>query len=102
MAQSQYARKFLVFAQDGQSHEIEVRGREAWALEELIDAAGKGVTPVDNPAPRWSSYIHKLRTIHNLNIETITEPHGGAFSGSHARYLLRSRVRPITGQEVAA
>jgi len=102
MAQSQIRRKYHVLAHDGPGHVVEVRGREAWALDELIKAAGKGCTPIDNPAPRWSSYVHKLRTIYNLNVETISEPHGGAFAGSHARYVLRSKVAPVSDREVAA
>ena len=67
-------------------------GRDAWALGELITAGAAGCTPIDNPGPRWSGYIHKLKRIYRLNIETIDELHGGDFKGSHARYVLRSRV----------
>jgi hypothetical protein len=67
-------------------------GRDAWALGELITADAAGCTPIDNPGPRWSGYIHKLRTVYGLNVETITEMHGGEYAGKHARYVLRSRV----------
>jgi hypothetical protein len=67
-------------------------GRDAWALGELIFAGTAGATPLDNPGPRWSGYVHKLRHIYGLNVETIDEQHGGEFSGRHARYVLRSRV----------
>jgi hypothetical protein len=67
-------------------------GRDAWALGELITAGAAGCTPIDNPGPRWSGYIHKLKRIYRLNIETITEMHGGEYAGKHARYVLRSRV----------
>jgi hypothetical protein len=67
-------------------------GRDAWALGELITAGAAGCTPIDNPGPRWSGYVHKLKRIHGLNIETITEMHGGEYAGKHARYVLRSRV----------
>jgi hypothetical protein len=30
-----------------------------------------------------------------LNIETVDEPHGGPFSGSHARYILREPIELI-------
>lgn len=71
--------------------DIEVTGREAWALESLIAAGERGCTPIDNPAPRWSGYVHDLRRF-GVDIETIHEPHGGAFPGTHARYVLRAPV----------
>jgi hypothetical protein len=52
---------------------VRVRGREAWALLAL-----------------------------SFNIETIHEPHQGAFPGSHARYVLRSRVTRVEDRGVAA
>jgi hypothetical protein len=67
-------------------------GRDAWALGELITAGAAGCTPIDNPGPRWSGYIFKLKRIYRLSIETITEMHGGEYAGKHARYVLRSRV----------
>jgi hypothetical protein len=67
-------------------------GRDAWALGELILAGADGCTPINNPGPRWSGYVHKLRNVYGLNVETIDEQHGGEFSGRHARYVLRSRV----------
>jgi hypothetical protein len=68
-------------------------GRDAWALGELITAGADGCTPIDNPGPRWSGYVFKLKRIYGLNIETITEMHGGEYAGKHARYVLRSKVR---------
>jgi hypothetical protein len=68
-------------------------GRVSWAIGELIAAAGKGCTPIDNPAPRWSGYIHKAKRDYRLAIETITEMHGGEYAGKHARYVLRSNVQ---------
>jgi hypothetical protein len=70
--------------------------REAWALDCLRAAGDTGCTPLTHPGPRWSGYVHKLRHNHSLNIETITEPHGGEFAGHHARYVLRSDVRPVS------
>jgi hypothetical protein len=72
---------------------ISPAGRDAWALGELIAAGAAGCTPIDNPGPRWSGYIFKLKRIYRLNIETITEMHGGEYAGKHARYVLRSRVQ---------
>jgi hypothetical protein len=68
-------------------------GRVSWAIGELIAAAGKGCTPIDNPAPRWSAYVHKAKHVYRLDIVTITEMHGGDYAGKHARYVLRSKVQ---------
>ena len=67
-------------------------GRDAWALERLIDAGDVGCTPISQPAPRWSHYIWKIRTKYGIAVETIDEAHGGRFAGTHARYIIRSEV----------
>jgi hypothetical protein len=69
-------------------------GREAWALHHLVEAGDTGCTPLTTPGPRWSDYVFKCRR-DGVSIETIDEPHGGSFSGTHARYVLRSAVRLI-------
>ncbi len=69
-------------------------GRVAWAVERLREAGEFGCTPISNPAPRWSAYVHKLRNDFGINVETIHEQHDGPFPGSHARYVLRTDVRP--------
>jgi len=76
----------------GSTRPITVSGRERWALESLLSAGAKGCTPIDNPAPRWSAYIHDLRREFGLHIETVTEQHDGPFAGNHARYVLQSKV----------
>jgi hypothetical protein len=76
---------------DGEPFTIAAKGREAWALERLMEAGANGCTPITQPAPRWSSYVHKLRE-RGVPIETIHEPHGGEFSGTHGRYILRAQV----------
>ncbi len=63
----------------------------AWALNELLDAGAGGCTPITHPGPRWSDYVMKLRR-DGLDIETVTEKHGGAYAGHHARYVLRTPV----------
>ena len=88
--------KAKVIAEDGTAFIILPIGRDAWALERLITAGGKGITPIDTPAPRWSAYIHKLRTEHGMNIATIHEPHGGQFPGHHARYVLNDNVQIVS------
>ena len=70
---------------------IRLTGRNAWALKELMRCQENGCTPINNPAPRWSAYIYNLRQA-GIRVETITEPHGGAFSGTHARYVMHSRI----------
>jgi hypothetical protein len=76
---------------EGSTRTIEVIGRNAWALGELIAAGPTGCTPITHPGPRWSSYVHKLRRM-GLNVVTIPEDHAGLYSGTHARYVLRQHV----------
>lgn len=73
---------------------LDISGRAEWALRQLMAAGRKGCTPIDNPAPRWSGYVHKLRRM-GIDIETVDERHGGAFPGRHARYVLHSVVRAV-------
>ena len=88
---------FLVIPWDGgDPFVIEVKGRNAWAVERLIAAGQKGCTPMDQPAPRWSSYVHQLREL-GVPIETIWERHGGPYAGTHGRYVLRAAVCPEGG-----
>ena len=74
---------------------ITVKGREAWTLLELHRAGPRGLAPIEAPAPRWSSYVHKLRTLHGVAIETLHEPHAGQFPGTHARYKLVSLIQIV-------
>ena len=71
---------------------IEAKGRDAWALDRLIAAGRKGCTPIEQPAPRWSGYVHRLRE-QGVPIETIWESHGGPYAGKHGRYVLRADVQ---------
>lgn len=71
---------------------IEAKGRDAWALDRLISAGRKGCTPIEQPAPRWSGYVHRLRE-QGVPIETIWEKHGGTYPGKHGRYVLRADVQ---------
>ncbi|MDO9416204.1 winged helix domain-containing protein [Pararhizobium sp.] len=74
-----------------------VVGRDAWALRNLIDQGQRGCTPIDQPGPRWSHYVFKLRGF-GFVIETVHEAHGGPYAGSHARYVLHSKVEVISDQ----
>lgn len=85
--------QFAIVADDGGENIITVQGRDRWALECLVAAGAKGCTPICHPGPRWSAYTFDLRAL-GVCIETVTEPHEGPFKGHHARYVLRSRVRP--------
>jgi len=80
---------------------LTVNGRDAWALQKLIEAGEAGVTPIDTPGPHWSGYVHKLRKAGPV-IETIHEGHGGPFPGRHARYVLRSEVTVLPDERAAA
>lgn len=87
---------FWIHQSDGVPTRFWVKGRDRWALERLIEAGPTGVTPITHPAPRWSAYVHNLRKKCGLGIETNHEPHGGPFSGTHARYVLRSKVTEVS------
>lgn len=80
---------------------VSVKGRERWTLECLIAAGATGCTPIDNPAPRWSAYVFDLRKM-DIQIETVNEVHDGPFKGTHARYVLRSKVSRVEPQASAA
>jgi hypothetical protein len=79
------------------AYTLETSGRDEWALRQLMATGPKGCTPIDNPAPRWSAYVHKLRRM-GIDIETVNERHGGPYPGRHARYVLHSIVRALEAQ----
>lgn len=81
---------------DGKPFTVSLKGREAWALDQLIEAGAGGCTPITHPAPRWSGYVFGMRG-YGIPIETIHEPHGGEFAGTHGRYILRARVVRVVG-----
>lgn len=78
---------------------VKVRGRDAWTLHHLLIAGERGCTPIETPGPRWSHYCWKLRKA-GIAVETVTEPYGGTYRGTHARYVLRTPVEVIE-REVA-
>lgn len=71
-------------------------GRFAWTLNELVTAGPKGITSLENPAPRISHYVMILRRS-GVAITTEDERHAGAFGGTHGRYRL---AVPVTVLEV--
>ena len=86
---------------DGHASRLSLHGRNAWALLALVSAGAKGVTPKTMPTgPRWSAYVHNLRRM-GVRIETQHERHGGAFPGTHARYVLMDEVRVVPAQDAA-
>jgi hypothetical protein len=88
--------QFEIHNPDGSTSLISLQGRPRWALEALIRAGESGCTPIDQPAPRWSAYIHQLRHEFGVAISTIREPHGGPFPGRHGRYRLACRAASVT------
>ena len=93
--------RFVLHGPEGSMQLLELAGREEWALSHLLAAGSHGCTPIDTPGPRWSDYVFKLRR-RGIDIATITESHGGAFPGRHARYILRSKVNHLSDLQVAA
>lgn len=86
---------------------INTYGQVARTLVALLDAGDKGITSLDisSWALRTSSYISDLRHRHGLDIQTNDENHENpdGFVGTHARYILKSKVAEILDdQEVAA
>lgn len=73
--------------------------RRIWALGELMRAGPRGCTSLQSPAPRWSAYIFALRHEHGIDIAALEESHAGQFSGSHARYILRSTIEVLARSE---
>ena len=90
----------VTFPDQSQRPAIILTGRDAWALQALVHAGAKGVTPIDTPGPRWSGYVFNLRRA-GLKIETRHEKHGPPFAGTHARYVLHDTVQ-IERMEQAA
>lgn len=89
--------EYRVSDQDGQSFIISLRhSRERDTLDALIRGGATGCTFYDDPAPRWASAIFKLRC-RGLIIKTEREKHGGAYPGTHARYVLLSKVEKVAG-----
>lgn len=91
-------RLYHINPEQGETFTVEAKGRDAWALDKLSEAGPKGCTPIEQPAPRWSAYVFNLRGL-GVPIETLHEPHGGEFSGTHGRYVLRALVTRLGGSD---
>jgi hypothetical protein len=69
-------------------------GRFAATVDALILADEGGLTLLDLPMPRGSHHVFRGRR-DGVGIETVTEAHAEPFSGTHARFVLRSRINVI-------
>ena len=87
---------FTVINPNDRPFSLVLRGRNKWAMQQLVKAGAKGCTPINNPAPRWSAYVFNLREF-GVKIRTVTEQQGGAFAGNHARYVLLAEVAIVIG-----
>lgn len=85
--------KITIRLPDGRRQTFE--GRECWTLRHLINAGPAGITTLDQPAPRWSHYVFKLRKA-GLVISTNRESHSGPYPGSHGRYRLETPVTIVS------
>jgi hypothetical protein len=88
----QRGRRKRLLAQ-GPAGEFSAVGKDAMALEALIDSGKSGVIALELSntwALRLGAYVHRLRG-HGLDIETVREAHDD-IGGWHARYVLHSPV----------
>ena len=93
--------RFKLDGSKPESPELRASGRDAWALMRLVRAGKAGITTLDNPAPRLSHYIFKLRRM-GVNISTGTEAHRGDYAGEHGRYRLLSPISIVQVVEAGA
>lgn len=78
----------------------EAIGREAQTLLQLLHVGETGLSGLESGATRLSAYIHDLRHVFALAIESASEGHGGRFSGHHSRYRLRSPVQIVWRNDI--
>ncbi|MEW9615919.1 hypothetical protein AB3G45_19070 [Shinella sp. S4-D37] len=93
-------RAVITLPDGSESLPVTVIGRQAWMLDQLIQAGPRGLTSIERPAPRISHYIFRLRGA-GFDIDTEYEDHGGQFPGRHGRFRLLSRVRIISDSRKA-
>ena len=69
------------------------RGQDARTLLALVRAGDRGITALEMSswAYRLGAYVHRLRTLHGLDIETLHETHND-MGDWHARYVLHHVV----------
>lgn len=83
---------------DGPAREF--RGRFAWMLHQLVEVGERGLTSLENPAPRISHYVHRLRR-DGVVIDSLDEMHSGPFAGRHVRYRLACPVEILETREAS-
>lgn len=99
---SKFSLRAVITLPDGsESLPVTVVGRQAWMLDQLIQAGSRGLTSIERPAPRISHYIFRLRGV-GFDIDTEYETHAGPFPGKHGRFRLRSKVRIVADSRKAA
>jgi hypothetical protein len=74
---------------------IKVPKRAMFLLDALYKAGVEGITTIEFPGVRVSAGILHLRKA-GVDVQTLYESHDGEFAGRHGRFVLRSRVEPIT------
>lgn len=89
--------KITIRLPDGRRQTFE--GREAWTLRHLVNSGSTGIATLEQPAPRISHYIFKLRKA-GLVISTDRESHSGPYPGSHGRYRLETPVTIVSEDAV--
>ncbi|WP_432346605.1 hypothetical protein WMC41_00470 [Shinella yambaruensis] len=98
---SKFSLRAVITLPDGsESLPVTVVGRQAWMLDQLIQAGSRGLTSIERPAPRISHYIYKLRGV-GFDIDTEYEAHAGPFPGRHGRFRLLSKVQIISDSRKA-
>lgn len=91
----QSANRYRIVSVREQPRDIQVSGRPAWLLDELIRAGSTGLTAADLPAGlRVSGFVLKLRRA-GVPIDTLTEANEGAYGGHHGRYRLACEVERL-------
>ena len=85
---------FRVIPQEGEPFDICAGGRQAWMLEQLLQAGAEGITSRQCPGARLSGYVERLRLL-GEPIATIREEHSGPFPGVHGVYVLQCQVRRV-------
>ena len=91
-----------IIVDEGSERTVKLDGRAAWMLRKLISVGPRGLTTAElPPGMRISHFVFLLRR-EGFEIEMLREPHGGGYPGSHGRYTLRSTVRIVETEKVAA
>ncbi|MER8745903.1 hypothetical protein NKJ71_16480 [Mesorhizobium sp. M0050] len=81
---------------------VQLEGRAAWMMLELIKAGPRGVTTIELPAGiRVSHAVYLLRR-EGFIISMQREAHGGEFAGVHGRFRIETPCIILEDTAVAA